>query len=265
MVRIDTLYGLIGDFPRKHKIHRSTKTVQIGPRSLLSFCAVLFFGRKASLDRNRYRIFRQFHISCRPKINQFQLSIFIKHQIINADITVNQSRFVNITQGMNHRFHQRKHLLAWHFSIFPDIITHPCAFDIFHHNVRRTVFLKEIAHRDDTRQFHKTRQTSRLFQKIFFSLFKLQFTFSFVNLKRPCLRPLFFSCGNPTRKIFFYCDRNHQHNVPRHISNPKSPFSQHFSKKITFIQAGAKRKRHIWLFVRRGIKLAFRTMPLFIQ
>ena len=178
MIRINTLYGFLRDLFRQHKIHRSAKTVQIRPRSLLSLYTVLFFRRKSSLDGNRYRIFRQFYISGCPKINQFQLSIIVKHQIVNADITIDQSCFMDITKRMDHRLHQRKHFISRHFSICPDIISHSCTLDVFHHDIGSMIFLKKITHRDDTRQFHKAGQASCLFQKIFFSLFKLQFIFS---------------------------------------------------------------------------------------
>ena len=173
MIRINTLYRFIRDFSRHHKIHRSTKAVQICPRPLLSLGAVLFFRRKSTLDGNRYRIFRQFHISGRSKIDQFQLPIFVKHQIINADITMDQPGLMNVAKGMDHRFHQCEHFFSRHLSICADVISHSRTLDVFHHDIGRMIFLKEITHRDDTRQFHKTGQTSCLFQKIFFSLFKL--------------------------------------------------------------------------------------------
>ena len=109
------------------EIHGSTEGINIGPRPQTAAVLILF-NRGIALLQYGFRRSCQWsfcisvpYISDCAKVQQFHSAIWQHHNIIGANISMNQTYFMHFPKGIDHRLHQRKGLC---YCQFPTLCCH---------------------------------------------------------------------------------------------------------------------------------------------
>ena len=128
-----------------HLIKHRTETVNIRPCFLFPMCLILFRWSIPAFKENRLCPVILCNFPCRTKIYNTETAIFPKHQVIRCQVSVQDMFLMHLFQSIHNRkeqiprfFKRQRFILAF------QIISQTCHPQVFHHNIRISLFLKII-------------------------------------------------------------------------------------------------------------------------
>ena len=105
-IRMKAVQCLWRSFACNATIHSGTQCIYVGPWSLIAMLFVLFFWCISMFDDYGHAVFIQSNkIFCPAKIQDFDASISHDHDIIRADISVDQILAVQFSKRSDQRLH----------------------------------------------------------------------------------------------------------------------------------------------------------------
>ncbi len=183
--------------------------------------------------------------------------IRIQHvDIVRCNITVQNTVSVNCLHSGSKLQNHRKRLLHRHIPILLQIRLQSHSFQIFHHNIGRTIFYKAVKNLYDSAYGTKLSQTSCLVYKPLQSLSEL-----LCLLTGKCDH-LSFSrspCNKLTGKILLDRHSPLHRIIPTDIGNSKAAKSQHSAHNIAVVKHGARSNMVDLLRGRSAFIAAMRT------
>ena len=228
-------------------IDRSTQGINIRPGTQAAPGLVLLDGREAMLQ-DRFRGLRQdlvhtrvLHFPHRAEIKQFCASVPKDHDIVRADIPVDDPQLMNLAQRVHHRPQDRKNLLNRNSpGPQPDKVLQVDTLHILHDDIRRIVRPKEIMDMNNGWDVPKLRQGPGLSEETLPGAFKKRPAFPAGARHRQRLRAV--SAHETVGVVFLHRNRHIQIQVPAQIGDPKAALSQHPSDQVLFPKDRPHRK-----------------------
>ena len=176
--------------------------------------------------------------SCTAEVDQTDLAVF-QHQVVRADVTVDQPFFMQRGQRTEQRFDHIKQFFWRDFAAFLfDQFFQRGTFYIFHDNVGRVVFFKEVAHGNDLRRLVHQSHGLCFLQEAFLSILVNVFR---ANVHADVLGRHGVTCRFINREVFL--DRNFQtqNQVSANVCNAEAAFAKESTNQIALLQNRARR------------------------
>ena len=224
-------------------------------RTLLAVLAVLLLRGKALLEDDRHLAFLVGIIACRAEIHQLQLAALCQHQVIGADVAVDNALGVNDAQTAHDGQHQRHQLLQLKAAARIDVVLEGLAVEELHDDVGGAVCLEVIQNIHDTLFLGERSDVLRLKQEALDALAEKNLS----ALRHNDSRGLLVGAVRRTRGIkLLDGDALGERGVQTDIGDAEAAFSENLAHQITSRQHGAAQQviRRIGTLSCRVVKAA---------
>ena len=145
-----TVHRLIRHLPRDAAVQRGAESVDIRPRPLDPLAAVLLLRRVPRLQNHRQTL--RVIVRCLPgraEVQDADLAALGQHDIVRADIAVDDPGFMDVFQRDHSRHQKIQRLFPVHGAVFVQPVLQGPAVQILHDDICRLVFLEIILDADD--------------------------------------------------------------------------------------------------------------------
>ena len=214
--------------------------VDVGPRPLMAFAAVLLLRGKARLEDHRHAgVAAEVQLSGGSEVHQFDGAALQQHDVVRADIPVNDAHLVDLFQRVHDGPHPFKDIVGRKAGQSQDG-AQVMSVQVLHDDIGGVVGFKKVPDRNHARVICKLRQCPGLAEK---------FLFSFLDgihlslIRDGDLRgKSHVSAGDPTGVIFLDGYPGIQQQIPANVGNAESTLTQRTPDQISAVQfaAGAK-------------------------
>ena len=136
--------AVVGDASRYAGVDGGAQRVNVCVGTLLAVAAVLFLGREALLEDDGHLALFIGIITGGAEVHQLHLAALCQHDIIGADVAVDNALSVHIGQRFHHRQQQGDKLIGFKTSFGVYVVFQGFAVDIFHNDVGGAVCLEVV-------------------------------------------------------------------------------------------------------------------------
>ena len=233
-ILMDTVKPILGHDPGDTAIDGRAHSVDVRPRSLIAVFSVLLLRGVTLLEHDRHLFFFVGKMSRGAEVHQLEASVPEIHDIIRADIAMDNPRRVDLFKRAHHRQHQVKDLIDSHRAVGVQILIEIDTVKILHDDIRRTVRLKIIANVNDTLFAGEHRDAARLNQKPLFSLFKERALFIGAEGQRAFLVAV--AIGIPGGIEFLDRDAHIQRGIAADIGDAEAALADRVANQIFMVE-----------------------------
>ena len=161
---VAALDGTDRDAAGEAVVQGGAQAVQIAPRPL-AMSGVLLVGGKALLEHGGHGGVSP-DVPGAAKIHELDRSVFQEHQVVRADVPVDDPLFVHGGHGSDHRLHHKEQVLCGTGALLLSDLLKGLALQKFHDNVGGVVLREVVQHPNDLRDLLQGRHGSGLPQKL---------------------------------------------------------------------------------------------------
>ena len=168
LVPVHPFHGVVGGFAHDAAVEGGGQGVHVGPGALAALAAVLFFRGVAGFQNHRKALDVGLgDLPCRAEVQQLGAPVPQHHDVVGADVPVDDAAGMDMLQRADDRQQQVDRLGGGQAAVFLQIVLEGHPVQEVHDDVGGAVFLAEIPHPHDAGLLIEAGQHPGLAQKLF--------------------------------------------------------------------------------------------------
>ena len=253
-VAVHPLHSVVGGLAHDAAVEGGRQGIDIGPGTLMALAAVLFLGGVAGFEDDGQALDVGLgHRPRRAEIQQLGPAAIQHHDVVGADVPVDDAVGMDPLQRAHHRHQQRHGVGGGQAAVALQVVFQVNAVQEVHDDVGGAVFLTEIPHAHNTGLLIEPGQDPRLAEE-FFLVFGEGVPMGAQGGKHR-IGSVVVAVDIPRHVKFLDSHLEVEHGSPAHIGDAEAAFAQHPAHLIPLLDQAARDQ----MVGQHGVGIAVKT------